>query len=107
MRKGSQLVRILDQLEKFYGPQKPSVPTTPYEMVLHRNCGYPQSDARCDKGFANLKKEIGLRLTVLARISLSVWFLTLDDFSLHPKALAPFSALRYNYFQYPRSVYFS
>lgn len=61
MKMGSQLARVLDQLEKFYGPQKPSGPMTPYEMVLHRNCGYPQSDARCDKGFASLRKEIGLR----------------------------------------------
>jgi endonuclease III len=29
-------------------------------MILHRNAGYPQSDERCDKGFAALKKEIGL-----------------------------------------------
>ena len=61
MKKGSELGRVLDRLEKFYGPQKPSGPMTPYEMVLHRNCGYPQSDARCDKGFGNLKKDIGLR----------------------------------------------
>jgi endonuclease-3 len=57
----TQLAKLLDRLEKFYGKPKPPSPTDPYEMVLHRNCGYPQSDALCDKGFAALKKEIGLR----------------------------------------------
>ena len=56
----TRLAAILDALEKFYGPPKPPHPTDPYEMLLHRNCGYPQSDERCDKGFRALKKEIGL-----------------------------------------------
>ncbi|MGB7025547.1 MAG: hypothetical protein WBD73_17295, partial [Candidatus Acidiferrales bacterium] len=46
-----RVVRILDRLEKHYGPPKPPYPTDPYEMILHRNAGYPQSDERCDKGF--------------------------------------------------------
>jgi endonuclease III len=53
------LARMLDRLEEFYGPTKPQHPTDPFEMVLHRNAGYPQSDARCNKGFDSLKK-IGL-----------------------------------------------
>ncbi len=61
MKKPStRLVRVLDRLEKFHGRQKAPWPTDPYEMVLHRNCGYPQSDANCDKGFQALKKGIGL-----------------------------------------------
>lgn len=55
----SRLAKILDRLEKYYGPQKPSGPVTPYEMVLHRNCGYPQSDERCDNGFDALGAQIG------------------------------------------------
>jgi endonuclease-3 len=55
-----RLAKLLDYLEAFYGKPKPPSPTEPYEMVLHRNCGYPQSDANCDKGFAALKKSIGL-----------------------------------------------
>src|SRR5579863_2748316 len=55
-----RLAKILDFLEAYYGKPKPPAPTEPYEMVLHRNCGYPQSDANCDKGFAALKKSIGL-----------------------------------------------
>ncbi|HEV2618284.1 MAG TPA: hypothetical protein VGU63_16920 [Candidatus Acidoferrales bacterium] len=60
LRKEGRLAKILDRLEKHYGPPKPPHPTDPYEMLLHRNAGYPQSDERCDKGFAALKKEIGL-----------------------------------------------
>lgn len=59
-RKPVRLASILDRLEKFYGRPKPPHPTDPYEMLLHRNCGYPQSDERCDKGFRALKKEIGI-----------------------------------------------
>jgi len=54
------MARVLERLEEFYGkPKTPNI-TDAYELVLHRNCGYPQSDANCDKGFAALKKEIGL-----------------------------------------------
>ncbi|MGH9731643.1 MAG: endonuclease III domain-containing protein [Candidatus Acidiferrales bacterium] len=56
----SRLAKILDRLEKHYGPPKRPYPTDPYEMLLHRNGGYPQSDERCDKGFQALKKQIGL-----------------------------------------------
>jgi endonuclease III len=54
------LPAIFNRLEKFYGKPKPPHPTDPYEMLLHRNCGYPQSEERCDQGFRALKKEIGL-----------------------------------------------
>ncbi|MFZ0821689.1 MAG: hypothetical protein WAM91_16610 [Candidatus Acidiferrales bacterium] len=56
-----KLTKLLDRLEKFYGKPAGSLgPTDPYEMVLHRNAGYPQSDVNCDKGFQSLKKSIGL-----------------------------------------------
>ena len=58
--KRTRLAAILDGLEKFYGLPKRPRPADPYEMLLHRNCGYPQSDERCDKGFRALKKESGL-----------------------------------------------
>lgn len=57
----TKLAKLLDRLEKVYGKPKPPWPTEPYEMVLQRNCGYPQSDALCAKGFQALRKEIGLR----------------------------------------------
>lgn len=54
------LTQLLDRLEEFHGkPKRPPV-TDPFEMVVHRNAGYPQSDERCDKGFQSLKKDIGL-----------------------------------------------
>lgn len=56
----ASLPAIFNGLERFYGKPKPPHPTDPYEMLLHRNAGYPQSDERCDKGFRALKKEIGL-----------------------------------------------
>lgn len=56
----SRLIRIVDRLEKFYGKPKKPYPADAYEMLLHRICGYPQSDANCDKGFASLKQQIGL-----------------------------------------------
>jgi len=52
--------QILDRLEKHYGRLKPPPPTDPYQMLLHRNAGYPQSDQRCAKGFLALKKQVGL-----------------------------------------------
>ncbi len=54
------MAQVLDRLEKFYGKPKAPKLTDAYELVLHRNAGYPQSDVNCHKGFAALKKEIGL-----------------------------------------------
>ena len=56
----TRMAQVLDRLEKFYGKTKSPKLTDAYEMVLHRNAGYPQSDVNCDKGFAALKKEVGL-----------------------------------------------
>jgi endonuclease III len=56
----TRMMRVLDRLEKFYGKPKAPKLTDAYNMVLHRNAGYPQSDMNCDRGFAALKKEIGL-----------------------------------------------
>jgi endonuclease III len=55
----SRLTKILDRLEKYYGKPKAASPSDPYEMLLHRICGYPQSDVNCDKGFRALKEQIG------------------------------------------------
>lgn len=54
------LAQLLDRLEEFHGKPKPPQLTDPFEMVVHRNAGYPQSDERCDKGFHSLKKGIGV-----------------------------------------------
>ncbi|MBZ5537308.1 MAG: hypothetical protein LAO31_15240 [Acidobacteriia bacterium] len=60
-KRATRLEKILNQLEKLYGSQKPVGPADAYEMVLYRNAGYPQSDERCTKGFEALKKKIGLK----------------------------------------------
>jgi endonuclease III len=56
----SKLARILELLEKTYGPQKLVGPTDPYEMIVFLNCGYPASDGACAKGFEALKREVGV-----------------------------------------------
>jgi endonuclease III len=65
----SKLAKILDQLEKTYGTQKSTEPVDPYELVLYRNAGYPQSDSNCAKGFASLKAKIGLKPSDILRAS--------------------------------------
>lgn len=59
-RPKSRLAKILDLLEKRYGKLKPPHPTDPYEMLLYTLCGYPASEAACDKAFPVLKREVGL-----------------------------------------------
>lgn len=54
------ILRVLDGLENFYGPQEPSFPTEPYEFLLWWYCGYPASDAACSKGWASLTREVGI-----------------------------------------------
>ena len=58
----SNLPRLLDRLEKFYGKPKPPYPTNPYEMILYINCAYPATEAACAKSFAALKKSVGVRV---------------------------------------------
>ena len=53
------LIEILNQLEKFYGPQEPSFPVDPYEFLVWWYCGYPASDAACGKGWNSLIREVG------------------------------------------------
>lgn len=61
MRKtGITTGKLLDKLEKFYGPQEPSWPVDPYEFIVWWHCGYPASDAACAKGWDKLKKEVGI-----------------------------------------------
>jgi endonuclease-3 len=52
---------VLERLEQHYGPQKAAGPTDPYEMIVYVNCGYPATDVSCSKGFAALKREVGLK----------------------------------------------
>ena len=56
---------LLDQLEAFYGPQQPDWPTDPYLFRIWWHCGYPASDASCQKGWESLNRQIGTGLAQL------------------------------------------
>jgi len=51
---------LLNRLEKSYGPQEPAFPVEPYEFLVWWHCGYPASDAACEKGWKNLKQQVGI-----------------------------------------------
>src|ERR1700719_2838238 len=51
---------VLNRLEKFYGPQEPVFPVEPDEFLGWWHCGYPASDAACEKGWKNLKQQVGI-----------------------------------------------
>jgi endonuclease III len=54
------ILDVLATLEQFYGPQQPSFPTDPYEFLVWWHCGYPASDAACEKGWKDLVQQIGI-----------------------------------------------
>jgi endonuclease-3 len=56
-----KLASVLDRLEKRYGKQNAVGPTSPYEMILFANCGYPATDTSCAKGYEPLKAEVGTK----------------------------------------------
>jgi endonuclease III len=51
---------LLNRLETFYGPQEPAFPVEAYEFLVWWHCGYPASDVACEKGWKNLKQQIGI-----------------------------------------------
>ena len=55
----SSVAKILDQLESHYGKLEASWPSDPYLFLVWWHCGYPQSEARCTKGWEALNREIG------------------------------------------------
>lgn len=57
---GAFFSKILDRLEKFYGPQEPCWPTDPYLFLVWWYSGYPASDKACNQGYESLKKNIGV-----------------------------------------------
>jgi endonuclease III len=60
---------LLERLEKFYGHLEPSWPVDPYLFLVWWHCGYPASDAACERGWAALKSEIGVEPHELLRAS--------------------------------------
>jgi endonuclease-3 len=59
------LPEILDKLESYYGAPRATWPTDPYEFLVWWHCGYPPSDAVCAKGWASLKRNIGIHPAAL------------------------------------------
>ena len=51
---------ILDRLESRYGSQQPCWPTEPYQFLIWWHCGYPASDAACQRGWESVKQKIGI-----------------------------------------------
>jgi endonuclease III len=54
------VARVLERLERHYGPQAPCWPTDPYLFIVWWHCGYPPSDAGCIRGWASLTDHIGI-----------------------------------------------
>ena len=59
-REVMNVLEILKRLESYYGPQKPSWPTDPYEFLVWWHCGYPASDIACEKGWGSLRTKVGI-----------------------------------------------
>ncbi len=59
MRKARLITEVLLRLEKRYGKQQPGWPVDPYEFIIWWHCGYPASDAACEKGWSKLQQEVG------------------------------------------------
>jgi endonuclease III len=54
------VLEILGRLERHYGPQAPCWPTDPYRFLVWWHCGYPPSDAACNRGWESLNERIGV-----------------------------------------------
>src|SRR5215831_8871070 len=68
------VVQILDQLESHYGSQKPWWPTEPYQFLIWWHCGYPASDAACQRGWESVKEKqllLALGEPLLASVGLA------------------------------------
>jgi endonuclease III len=61
--------QLLDKLEDSYGPQQPCWPTDPYQFLVWWYCGYPASDAACNRGWAQLQREIGVETRQILKAS--------------------------------------
>jgi endonuclease III len=59
-RDAPNIGEILGRLESLYGHQEPCWPTDPYGFLVWWHCGYPASDAACQKGWEALNREVGI-----------------------------------------------
>lgn len=51
---------LFDLLEAFHGPQQPRWPCDPYSFLIWWHCGYPASDAVCERGWQALQALTGI-----------------------------------------------
>ena len=63
------LAEALDMLEQHYGPQQPTFPTDPYDFLIWWHCGYPASDAACNRGWHSLTSAIRIDPATLLHTS--------------------------------------
>jgi endonuclease III len=64
-----RITDLLDSLESNYGALDPAAPTDPYEFLIWWHCGYPASEERCSKGWAELTREVGIAPKRLISVS--------------------------------------
>ena len=67
--KSLSVIDVLDRLEAFHGQQTPRWPVDPYEFLIWWHCGYPASDATCDRGWNALNEQIGIKPGQILRAS--------------------------------------
>ncbi len=58
-KNNTSVAKLLDALEKHYGPQQAKWPDDPYLFIVWWHCGYPASDDRCAKGWEALTRDVG------------------------------------------------
>ena len=56
-----EVPELLRKLEKVYGVQTAAWPSTPYELLIWMNCGYPASDVNCTRGWAAVQGAVGTK----------------------------------------------
>jgi endonuclease III len=54
--------KVVDKLQRHYGPPAPPASTDPLELIIWENIAYLASDERRAEAFATLKQTIGTRL---------------------------------------------
>jgi endonuclease III len=63
------LPEILNRLESHCGSQKPCWPTEPFQFLVWWHCGYPASDAACQRGWESVKEKIGIESRQILAVS--------------------------------------
>jgi endonuclease III len=61
------LTQLLDVLAESYGEQTATWPSDPYLFLVWLHCGYPASDARCEKGWKSLSSQVGVEAERILR----------------------------------------